>query len=224
MQARCQRGAGAQSSASCAGLMLPPLQMSATLRPANRWGECRTAATAPAQRRPELHEVAGLLDHPDRDHDHLDVRPGLEDLQGAGGHARDELRLVPGVDVPVTVLGLKLLAVLAGLVEVAAEEDHLGAQGPHRFDLHRVGPLGHADHRPHPEQVRRVGNRLAVVAGRGGDDTPAPLVHARTCERPVVRTRCSPASHPLRPPSPSSAACMRPSRSGHGRAAAAPAS
>ena len=43
---------------------------------------------------------------------------------------------------PVPVLGGPLLAVLAGLVEVAAAEDHLDAEGLHRFDLHRVACSG----------------------------------------------------------------------------------
>jgi hypothetical protein len=62
-------------------------------------------------------------------------------------------------------------------------KDHLSAQGPHRLDLHRVGLLGHADHRPHAEQVRSVGNRLAVIAGRGGDDTPPPLVRGQLADQ-----------------------------------------
>ena len=77
------------------------------------------------------------------------------------------------------MLGGLLLAVLPGLVEVAAVEDHLGAQGLHRLDLDRVGPLRHADDRPDAEQVRRVRHRLAVIAGRGRDHAPAPLVAGR---------------------------------------------
>ena len=119
----------------------------------------------------------------DRDHDHVGVRLGLEDLQGVGGHARDELRLIPRVDVPVAVLGGLLLAVLAGLVEVAAREDHLGAQRLHRLHLDRVGLLGHADHGPHAEQVSRVRDRLAVIAGRGGDDAPVPFGRGELAEQ-----------------------------------------
>ena len=89
----------------------------------------------------------------------------------------------PGVDVPVSVLGGLLLAVLASLVEVTAVKDHLGAQGPHRLDLHRVGLLRHADHRPHAEQVRCVGNRLAMITGRGRDDTPAPLIRGQLADQ-----------------------------------------
>jgi len=84
---------------------------------------------------------------------------------------------------PVPVLGGPLLAVLAGLVEVAAAEDHLGAEGLHRFDLHRVGLLGHADHRPQAEQTRRIRHRLAMITGRSGDNTPAPLAGAQLADQ-----------------------------------------
>jgi len=35
---------------------------------------------------------------------------------------------------------------------------------------------GNADRRSHPEQARRVGDRLAVVPGRGGDDAALALL------------------------------------------------
>ena len=175
------RGLRLGARSSWAGLMLPPEQISATLRPANRLGHrISTAASAAApagstrlrvleiispgrvaQRRlgdqdeivqPVPHDLlrqlergpggqplgeraGGVLDQragppgavggrgrlglhadhldrradglghhagpgraaaaADRDHDRLDVRPGLEDLQGAGGDAGDEGRSLP---------------------------------------------------------------------------------------------------------------------------------
>ena len=50
-----------QSDTSCAGLMLPPLHMMATFRPANRAGSASTAARAAAPCR--LHQVTRLLNH-----------------------------------------------------------------------------------------------------------------------------------------------------------------
>ncbi len=46
--AQCHAGSCGHSPASCAGLMLPPLQMIATFRPANRPGALSTAARAAA--------------------------------------------------------------------------------------------------------------------------------------------------------------------------------
>ena len=108
---------------------------------------------------------------------------GLEDLQGAGRDARDKRRLVPGVDVPVAVLGGLLLAVLAGLVEILPVEDHLGAQRLHRLHLDRVGLFGHADDGVHAEEAGRVGHRLAMVPGRSRDDAPPPLRRAELADQ-----------------------------------------
>ena len=46
----------------------------------------------------------------------------------------------------------------------------------HRRHLHRVGALGHADDRAHAEEARRIGDRLAVVAGRCRDDAAGALL------------------------------------------------
>src|SRR5918993_1362556 len=47
---------------------------------------------------------------------------------------------------------------------------------PHRRDFQRVGLFGHPDGRRHAELARRVRDRLSVIAGRGSDDTPGPLL------------------------------------------------
>src|SRR3984885_12622666 len=114
----------------------------------------------------------------DRDHDDLGVRLRLQDLQGVGADPGDQRGLVARVDVAVAVLGGQLLAVLAGLVEVAPVQHHLGAEGLHRLHLHRVGLLRCAHDRAHAEQVRRVGDRLAMVAGRRRDHARAALRRA----------------------------------------------
>ena len=77
------------------------------------------------------------------------------------------MRLVAGVDVAVAVLPGQVLAVLAGLVEVAALGHDLGAEGLDRRDLQRVRADGDADRRPDAEQLGREGDRLTVVS-RGG--------------------------------------------------------
>ena len=83
------------------------------------------------------------------------------------------------MDVAVAVLARQLLAVLAGLVVVAAVLDELGTERAHRGELDRVRPLGDADARLEAEEARRVGDRLAVVARRGGDQAAAPLLLAQ---------------------------------------------
>src|SRR5207244_12041419 len=45
-----------------------------------------------------------------------------------------------------------------------------------RLDFNRVGPLRHADDRADAEKASRIGDRLSVVAGRGGDDAAPTLV------------------------------------------------
>jgi len=68
--------------------------------------------------------------------------------------------------------------VLASLVEIAPVENELGAESAHRGDLDRVRRFGHADRRPNAEEPCRVRDRLAVVAGRGGDHTRLALLLA----------------------------------------------
>ena len=66
----------------------------------------------------------------------------------------------------------------------------------HRGELDRVRALGDADDRPHAEAAGGERDRLAVVAGRGGDHAPATLVVAqletrltppRTLKAPIGR-------------------------------------
>ena len=106
-----------------------------------------------------------------------------------GGDAGDQQRLVAGVHVAVAVLEREPLAVLARVVEIAAVEDELGAEAAHRGDLDRVRLLRDADRRPHAEEAGGVGDRLAVVAGRGGDHAALPLVCAE------LRDQVDPAAH-----------------------------
>ena len=60
------------------------------------------------------------------------------------------------------------LAELDGVVEVGPALDHLGAERAHRGQLDRVGRLGNEDRGRDAEQPGRVGDRLPVVAGGGG--------------------------------------------------------
>ena len=112
----------------------------------------------------------------DRDDHHVDLRLLLEDLERDRGHSRDQARLVPGVHVAVAVGGGETFALLPGLVEVAPVLDDLRSERPDRLDLERVRPLGDAHRRRDAEEAGGVGDRLAVVPGRGGDQSALTLV------------------------------------------------
>ena len=128
----------------------------------NRLGgnTCAGRAAAPSNRHDDDFDI-GLLFH---------------DLQRLGRHASDEVRLVAGVDVSVAMLRGQLLTVLACFIEVLAVADDFRVKPADRLDFDRIGPLRHADGRTDPEEPGRIGDRLPVVAGRGGDDAAASLV------------------------------------------------
>ena len=86
------------------------------------------------------------------------------------------MRFVSRVHVPIAVLPGELLGVFAGVIEVAAVEDDIGAERPHRSDLDRIGASRHANDRLRPEEFGRVRDGLAVVSSRRGDQPGAQLV------------------------------------------------
>ena len=65
----------------------------------------------------------------DRHDQHVELGLPLERLERVRADAGDQVRLVSGVDVAVAVLRRERLAVLAGVVEVAAVLDDLGRRG-----------------------------------------------------------------------------------------------
>lgn len=66
----------------------------------------------------------------------------------------------------------------ARLVEVAPVEDQLGAETMHGGNLDRVRLLGYADRRLNAEAAGGIGDRLAVVPGRGRDHSALVLLRA----------------------------------------------
>ena len=115
--------------------------------------------------------------------DRVDSRLFFDDLECAGRHAGDQVRLVAGVDVAVAVLGCELLAVLARVVVVTAVDDELGAEQTHRLGLDRVCVLGNADRCLDAELPGRVGDRLAVVACRRRDHAASSVLVRRVGRR-----------------------------------------
>src|SRR2546421_690149 len=93
-----------------------------------------------------------------------------------GRDARDGVRFIPRVYVPIIMGRGELLAVLASLVEVLAVRDDLRPKAADRFHLDGIGALRHADDGLDAEQAGGIGDRLSVVPGRCRDDTPTPLI------------------------------------------------
>ena len=81
----------------------------------------------------------------DGNHDHVSLGLLLEDLERLRSDARDQQRLIAGVQVAIAVLARELLAMLTRIVEVAPVEDQLGTEPPHGGNLDRVRLLGYAD-------------------------------------------------------------------------------
>ena len=99
----------------------------------------------------------------------------LEHLERRGRDARDQLRLVAGVDVAVAVLGRELARSGSRASSKSRPcDDDLGAERPHRRDLDGVRALRHADDR----RARRTAARRTRSTGRGCPSRPRSR-HAR---------------------------------------------
>src|SRR6266516_838073 len=128
----------------------------------------------PAPRRGEPHDHA--RDQPaaaHRDHDRLDARELLGDLEAHGGLSRDDVGVIERRDDGQRFPQRDLLGLHAAILRGAAREHDFPAPLPHARNLHRRRGLGHHHHRPDPDVLSRVGHGLPVVAARVGDH-PAP--------------------------------------------------
>ena len=135
---------------------------------------------AAAEAGPHDRAAAGAAAAADRHEDDVGVRLLFEDLERVGADAGDQQRLVGGMDIAQAALVLQLLDALARLVEVAAELDQLGAVGAHRRVLLGIVAERRDDRARHALALHSERDRLAVVAGRRGDDA-APLVGGQSC-------------------------------------------
>src|SRR5205807_9296058 len=81
-------------------------------------------------------------------------------------------RLVPRMNVTIVVLAGERLAVQARFIEALAVKDDLCSRASHSGDLSGVGRFGYDDSRFDAEELCGVRHRLAVIAGRSGDDSP----------------------------------------------------
>ena len=105
--------------------------------------------------------------------DHVDAGQGFQNFEGVGGNAGNQQRLVAGGDKAQTLAAFELGAVALARLKVLAVEDHLGAVGAHRIHLDAVGIGGGDDHGADAKELGSIGDRLAVIAGRGGHHAAA---------------------------------------------------
>jgi hypothetical protein len=117
--------------------------------------------------------AAGEAAAPDAHHPDVDRAGVLDQLQGDGALAGDDLGVVEGVDEGEAALALEPLALGERLGGGVAVQDHLGAVAPAGGHL-GGGAVGRHDHgRLGPGLGRRPGHGGAVVAG--GDAHQPPL-------------------------------------------------
>jgi hypothetical protein len=114
-------------------------------------------------------EARDARSHADRRVHGVELRHGREQLEAVRGHAAGEVGMERWHHLE-PALGRNRGGVLASLLEVPAVLDHLGAEPSHRGVLLGAVAVRHEDHDRHPVRAAGVGEALAVVAARGGDD------------------------------------------------------
>src|SRR6266540_1469564 len=108
------------------------------------------------------------------DHDRLDVRELLGDLEPHRRLARHDVGMVERRDDGEAIALREPLGLELAVLRRAPGEHDLGAPLLHPSDLHRGRGLGHHDHGPHAHELGGVGDRLTVVAAGVRDHALAP--------------------------------------------------
>jgi hypothetical protein len=106
----------------------------------------------------------------DRDRQDFQVRHVFQHLQRHRALAGHDVGIIERMDVGQLALGAEPVGRGRGLVEAVAVDHHLGAVGAGLLDLHERRGLGHHDGHGDAQPGGVIGQALAVVAGRGGDD------------------------------------------------------
>ncbi|MPM04481.1 hypothetical protein SDC9_50758 [bioreactor metagenome] len=109
-------------------------------------------------------------------HNGVHVGEVFNDLEARRALARDEFRVVVGVNEGVALFRLDLVELLVALDGVEPVEDHFSAEGLRPLDLRLGGVLGKDEGGLDAEHLRRVGHALGVVPGGRGDDALRPLL------------------------------------------------
>src|SRR6266540_461052 len=120
------------------------------------------------------------------DHDRLDVRELLGDLEPHRRLARHDVGMVERRDDGEAIALREPLGLELAVLRRAPGEHDLGAPLLHPSDLHRGRGLGHHDHGPHAHELGGVGDRLTVVAAGVRDHALAPGGLRRASD-PLVR-------------------------------------
>ncbi len=106
----------------------------------------------------------------DGDDDGVDIGEVVEDFEGHGALAGDDVRVIEGGDVGEGIFVGEEGGVGAGFVEGFTVEDDAGVEGAAVGDFDDGGPAGHDDGDGDFEELAVVGESEGVVTGGGGDD------------------------------------------------------
>jgi hypothetical protein len=116
-----------------------------------------------------------------RDHEHVEVRHGLQHFQPHRALARDDGVIVVGVHEGQVLRCGELEGVGARLLQRVAMQHHLGTEAARALDLHAGGEARHHDHRAQAQALRVVGHTLRMVAGGHGHHAARALGIALSC-------------------------------------------
>ena len=96
-----------------------------------------------------------------------------QNFHGNGALPCDDVGIVKGRNVHAASFLNKIKRMLPGIAERFAGKHHLTTQPLHGLDLDGGRGHGHNDGGLAPQPARAKGNALSVIAGRGGNNTPA---------------------------------------------------
>ena len=112
----------------------------------------------------------------DRNHQRVEIGDRLEHFERDRALPGHDLGIVERMDEDVALGRFHLARLGEGVVVHRAVEDHPRPMTLGLADLHRRGRRGHDDGDGDAEPLAMVGDRLGVVARRGGDDPAAALL------------------------------------------------
>ena len=112
----------------------------------------------------------------DRHHQHVQIRRRRQHLERERALARDDQRIVVGMDEGQVALGRDLAREHRRVLDRIALEHDLGAELRGLLDLHERRQARHHDGRRNPEPRRVAGHALGMIAGRHGDHAARPLL------------------------------------------------
>mgnify|MGYP006877782857 CR=1 FL=1 len=88
----------------------------------------------------------------DRHNNGFHLRQAFDDFNCVGSDARNQERLIAGVNKTRTGLSRLRLGKQFGVVKIASMKNDLRTHAANGLDFHRIGVLRQHDRRPHPEE------------------------------------------------------------------------